>query len=796
MIHRWSKLTIAVVLAAVMILSGCGGRNDGSGSDSQGDNGIVYGSENPTEDFYVVQTQKLTFPRTERNTTGWRDGTLLAGDSIYSFYRPSTGFDTTLQWYHISAQDIFTDTILAGAYPVMNTQEAAVRLPLIGKLGEYKFPYENTWEIESAFFADGNGMLYLLTFAPGGDRWLRYLYQCDAQGKVTQQWELTETLTDFAFPNSITADYIFAYYGAVDGAGTVCLTYEEAEQLWLVDGNGQPAGTVPLKGRKVTALASGTDGTIYGADSTGALFTVNAKECSLEDVLSVPESQGNLCLATAEDGKLLYGDKLGLYCCDPGAGTSELLISWKDVGISGPNVRAVDMLSDGRLLTLDDDGVLFCLTKVDASQLPARRQKVVLGVLGASDTLKNLVTEFNQRNYYYEVEIKKFDSTQLIDSAVVAGKGPDMLSMDSIYVEKYVKKGLLEDMSHYLEDGYGLEREDLVESVLRCYTIDGVLISIPDSFTIDTLMGRASQLGEEPGWTIEEYLDIVQKNRGREVAEGLWFSLTVGDSRIIIPLLVMKGDINAFIDWDKNQAKLNGEDFSNLMRLAAGYESNARNIVDTDAWRPDTLERMRGGDVLLYDRHISSVEDYLNRQAALGGDTVYIGYPTMDGRNCSGVSSSREYVILADSTAKDGAWAFQEFLLTAKKYSDDNSEWNWVDSFSVMQRALDYSLEQSMCKAYETDDFGQFLRDEEGNPIEKPLGISREVEWDVYAATPEEVEQLRGLIDNLSFAATWPGNEIFNIVYDELGICMSGDRSVEETVNIIQKRVQLYLDES
>lgn len=793
----WNGMAVGVVLMAVMALSGCGGRSDGQGDS--GNREVVYGSENPTEDFYAVQTQKLTFPRTERGTIGWRDGTLLVGDSIYSFYRPSTGLDTTLQWYHISAQDIFTDTVLTGAYPVMNTQEAAVRLPLMGELKGYQDPYEAPWEVESDFFADGNGMPYLLTYAPGGGRWLQYLYQCDAQGKVTKQWELTEILADFVIPTTVTADYLFAYYGAVDGAGNVCLTYKEAEQLWLIDGDGQLVDTIPLEGRKVTALASGTDGSIYGADSTGSLFTVNAKEGSLEEVLSVPESQGSLCLAAAEGGKLLYGDKLGLYFCDPQAGTAELLVSWKDVGISGPNVCAVDMLSDGRLLALDDDGVLFCLTKVDASQLPARRQKVVLGVLYANDTLKNLVTEFNQRNYYYEVEIKEYggeNGSQLIDSAVVAGNGPDMVDVHAIYVDKYVKKGLLEDISHYLEDGQGLEREDLVESVLRCYTMDGVLICIPAAFEIDTLMGRASVLGEETGWTMEEYLYFVQKNRGKEVAEGQWFSRTAGDSRTIIPVLVLEEDINAFVDWDSNQAKFDGEDFRNLMTIAADYESKARYVLETNSWRTSVLERMREGNVLLCNDHIYSVDEYLDRQAALEGDTVYIGYPTLDGRSCNGVSSSTAYVILADSAAKDGAWAFQEFLLTAKKQRDDSDAWDTTKllGFPILQRTLDYLLEQSMCKAYEANEFGQFLRDVEGNPIEKP--ISRQGEWDVYAATPEEVEQLRSLIDSLSFALTWSGNEIFNIVYNELDICMSGDRSVEETINIIQNRVQLYLDEN
>lgn len=51
------------------------------------------------------------------------------------------------------------------------------------------------------------------------------------------------------------------------------------------------------------------------------------------------------------------------------------------------------------------------------------------------------------------------------------------------------------------------------------------------------------------------------------------------------------------------------------------------------------------------------------------------------------------------------------------------------------------------------------------------------------------------IINGATFISNIYSNSIYRIVEEECITCLSGDRSVEETVNIIQNRVQLYLDE-
>lgn len=75
---------------------------------------------------------------------------------------------------------------------------------------------------------------------------------------------------------------------------------------------------------------------------------------------------------------------------------------------------------------------------------------------------------------------------------------------------------------------------------------------------------------------------------------------------------------------------------------------------------------------------------------------------------------------------------------------------------------------------------------------EKFIGMSGH---DIPSATDEDLQQFRQLLDN----AVIRDDEltvINEIMSEELDTCFSGGRSVEDTVKVIQDRVQLYLDEN
>src|SRR5699024_7684674 len=89
-----------------------------------------------------------------------------------------------------------------------------------------------------------------------------------------------------------------------------------------------------------------------------------------------------------------------------------------------------------------------------------------------------------------------------------SGKAPDILVVDGLPVEQYAARGLLEDLYTYLDSDGELSRDSLFQSILSALEIDGKLYTAAPSFNLQTLVGRASVVGSEPGWTVRELMDL------------------------------------------------------------------------------------------------------------------------------------------------------------------------------------------------------------------------------------------------------------------------------------------------
>lgn len=432
---------------------------------------------------------------------------------------------------------------------------------------------------------------------------------------------------------------------------------------------------------------------------------------------------------------------------------------------------------------------------------PAEKQIVTVAVLGSLNTLDQVVVEFNKHNDCYEaviVEYDFFEGPQRLEIELATGKAPDLLDVQLLYPDKLVEKNLLADLSPYLEDGKGIERQDLVEAVLRCNTIDGVLTCIPEAFALEVLVGKPQLLGSAPGWTIEEYTACIQENRGLEVMGSNRFSNSSNPSGHAIVELPLHGDIAHWADYRQGEARFDQEDFQILLELARDYEVTQPAV---DLWAEGELQE---GRMLTYVAALNSMSDYLLLNAALQQEIVYKGYPTGDGTPAYSLVGRNGYAINAASQVKDGAWALIEFLMT---YSlSDNSiiiggknvhvaEW-----FPTLESQFDAQMSQSMVKEYQRDQYFEVVCDEEGEPVE--VAKYERCDWDgnviveSLAARTEDVENLRRLIDAASQPSDTTTDSLYQIVYEEIYAYLDGQRSAQETVEIIQSRVQLFINEN
>lgn len=806
--HKRVKRYVVLLLVFSMILVGCGDKHEESELETDAGKQqeqtadvkmeeVNWWEGQPTLEgtIWFSQNQKLAIPASEEGFGGWTEGVLLTRDYVYFFYQLTNCVEKELLLYRVPLQEIFSENIVSGNYPEILAIEATEQLELPEDLEDNLMEENPTKERIIRFWADEQGMLYLVTAQwISEEEKLFYLYQCDEDMQVQEKREITESLQGFlAKEDEFISTSPETHTAVIDREGRIYLVNTEVGKLWVLDKEGVLLHTIMLPREEFRQLAVSEAGKVTlltGSEEGSKLYSVDGENGEVSLLENMSETIGNGFLLTGNKDTLLYGDTGYLYAYDLEKNTKEELIKWNDYYVSGSSVIAARRNTDGRCYILEEDRSLTLFEPVNGTTLPAEKKQVTLAAILVPDFLSSAVVEFNKRNPYYEVVIEEYEfqeGQQKLEMELATGRGPDLFKLDMVYVDKLVKNDLIEDLSPYLEDGKGLEREELVESVLRCNTISGVLTCVPPKFTLSIMLGKPAVVGEDSSWTVEEYLEAIRQHEGVQILSAPNDDI----ARYSIVTSVLDAELEHFIDWESHKASFDSEEFKELLELAKNYKMDT---FDYDNRELDLLD-VQDGRQLLIECDISSVWDYMIDRAALQQEAQFVGYPTYDGRTSYGILNFVPLGINADSQVKDGAWAFIEFMMTYR-LTDPMFD---TYGFYTRETALAYQLVEGTYKAYEHDADWNILLDAEGNAVEAPKfnrGNNRgKTVVEAYAATEKDIADLRVLIDEAEYVNDISSNDIYTIVSEEVLTYIRGTRSVEETVSVIQNRVQLYLDE-
>ena len=136
---------------------------------------------------------------------------------------------------------------------------------------------------------------------------------------------------------------------------------------------------------------------------------------------------------------------------------------------------------------------------------------------------------------------------------------------------------------------------------------------------------------------------------------------------------------------------------------------------------------------------------------------------------------------------------------------------NYYYGFPISQAAFDAEMTDIMTEQYQLDENGEQVDwDEDGEPDKMCIGTYEVVEngessyetmengetvyKDVYALTQEDIDQILGVINSTRSVYDYD-QEILDIITDEVAAYFAGDKDVQTTANMIQSRVNLYVQE-
>lgn len=726
-----------------LLLIGCA---TGAAESKESGNQIV-----EADMHYPGEDWKVRFIELEADSKGESIGLARTGNRLFIAFNKTTKDAEIYPLYYLSDESLIEGLIQIKQKQIL--EDMFIEMP-----SEHQ---------PLCLFSDEEKNLYLLVSCDTGEATSCFLYKIDAEQKVTQRVDITSAWQEaFGEEHSTFVASVdengFVYIGAKGVGGKILVVKED----------GSLASVLQQQDFILHGLTS-AGGQVYcvgGSQNTDVLFQVDVQKQGLETIVTLPDSRGIVTLGSGQDNAILYGYYDGVYQYDLEEGKGEDIYAWTNAGLDGRNIKDFFMDEQGDLWVLPElkEEILVMMllqnplakgkTETEIEIAAEKETIVICGDRTGDIELAKTVGKFNATNEKYHVEIRDYDDDRLM-AEMITGKGPDLIPLERIGISMSADRGLVEDLNRYLKTSKILSRDMLNERVLELYTVDGKLTCIPPSFYIKTLFGKKSELGTGCGWTMEEFLDYVEKHRGLTVMEGVM----KGDSRMIMVMMMWYARQQQWIDWEQRKAKFDDGEFEELLRYAAAYEAKY------DGEQSDVESRWRDGKILLYSRPVINIEFYLQYQEVLAGDMVAIGYPTKEGTPCNILSGYGMYGISTASTHKDGAWAFIEYLVSSQTGQD-----TYQYGIATLNSAMEDMLEQA------------------GKETEEKKVISG---YAIPAATDDDIMRFRELLDH---AAVRDGElaVVNEILTEEMDTCFWGGRSVEETVDVIQNRVQLYLDEN
>ncbi len=483
------------------------------------------------------------------------------------------------------------------------------------------------------------------------------------------------------------------------------------------------------------------------------------------------------------DGSVLAVTNTALWRCTVNGSEQIKLFEWLDKGIELSKWMIFEALSEEKIIGISagfTDLELLQITKKQ-NELEEEFTILTLASLKADDQLKKEIAVFNQNHERCVIKLKQYydpyatgstieDALERLNADLLANSAGDLLdvkSLNEVTLSRfYVKRGLLENLYNWMEQDDTIKRDCYTEAVWKANEVEGGLYSLIPTFSLKTMMGKKSQVGEGFSWTPEQMKETMEK-----YPEMALYSLETRESFL---QYMCQYDMDEFVNWETGECDFSKQSFAIFLVYAKSLPEHAdESIVEFNELYDDRA--------VLYDKlNIDgTLTDFLGAKRILKEDVSLIGFPVGEGIGAlfdPGVSIG----LCSQSAQKETAWKALSYFLT-EEYQQDLLNRDYRSVLPVME-----TVRQSV--------YEMIMQDER----QAMSGIgSAYGGWEIKFGYPteQEINEIEQLIHSTTKVKEMD-QTISRIIMEEAAAYFSDQKDLEETVALIQNRVSIYVKES
>ena len=368
---------------------------------------------------------------------------------------------------------------------------------------------------------------------------------------------------------------------------------------------------------------------------------------------------------------LLLGDSTGLFEFNlekPSRGKAEIsrnqLLSFMERGVNAADIKDIHMTHEGDIIFILKRGMIFAGDILvfsehgEAGRLTAEggwlkeagdpkvKEVVTLAMPDNGrhqDCLRLYIAEFNKTNPDYLIEIISYEdgsnsiwqldeeAVRRFSIAIGTGQVADIIAFPNrgVPIYSYTSKGLFVDLYELMENDPDFNKADYLPNVFEALETDGKLYTIFPYFNIVAYIAKTSEVGGQPGWTLDEFIAYLDS---KPEAEDIIMWVSRED-------FILFTSMNYFADRKTGRMTFDREIFIKILKAAERFsiEPNYNEYLDdgTGRWR---LLGARDGEPLMLSwalfggpGHGGPFRDIGSFQYYFGEEITYIGLPTPDG---------------------------------------------------------------------------------------------------------------------------------------------------------------------
>ena len=428
--------------------------------------------------------------------------------------------------------------------------------------------------------------------------------------------------------------------------------------------------------------------------------------------------------------------------------------------------------------------VLFFLTacgRYEDNVSEDGRTILTLGTISANQDLKKQVETYNQNNSEYLIEIKTYgdqavagaDAVSMIQMEIATGEGPDIIDFGYLYSPMAAGKGIVEDLSAYMEADEDFHEEDYFMNVIDALSGSEKVYVISPQFSIRSFAGRKEDLGDATNWNMQEIMSYFGGNEQDRI-------LFPGDSRKEVFGFLCTGSMGNFVNWTDGTCSFDNGAFKELLLFANQFPD--QRIYSEDY---SVLQQFQSGKALLYPVSITDVYETAKVRTIFGDAPVnYIGYPMSEGNGNIVRTGNIVLGINRNSNHKEAAWEFIKSFL--KKEYQSNIE----GGLPLLKSELETRLKKACEIEYKEDASGQKVEE-----VKDRIIFEGEEPIDITCINQQDAATLLEIIDHVDTAYA-TDLDLYSIILEEVTGYFEDDREIDSVIGIIQNRASIYISEN